>query len=96
MSDDESCHGRPFNSRASLYQDPGPTTGPISVGGTMRLALREVFEHLGIVGLRPSVVAVEGGAGIQMPGLGSARRGPGIGKRDFPFYRLWRLRPRIA
>jgi hypothetical protein len=75
-----------FNSRASLYQDPGATAGPLSVGGTMRLVLREVLDRLGIVGTRPSIIPVGGGPGIQMPGLGSASEGAlALTSAVFPF-----------
>jgi len=75
-----------FNSRASLYQDPGATVGPVSVGGTMRLALREVLDNFGIVGTRPSTIPIGGGAGIQMPGLGSASEGVlALSSAVFPF-----------
>ena len=83
--------GRPvqlhaFNSRASLFQDPGATAGPVSVGGTLRVHFEEVHDHLGFVGTRPSIIPIEGGAGIQMPGLGSATKGVfALASSVFPF-----------
>lgn len=64
-----------FNSKASLYQDAGATLGPLSVGGTMRLTIKEIFDSAGLIVTRPSTIPIEGGAGIQMPGLGSASEG---------------------
>ncbi|MFT3927828.1 MAG: hypothetical protein QM778_35195 [Myxococcales bacterium] len=64
-----------FNSKASLYQDPGATIGSWSYGGTMRLSLKELTDHDGFVGTRPGIIPIEGGPGIQMPGLGSSSEG---------------------
>ena len=64
-----------FNSRAALYQDAGATLGPYSVGGTMRLAIKDIHDDLGYIGTHPGNIPIEGGAGIQMPGLGSASEG---------------------
>jgi hypothetical protein len=64
-----------FNSRASLYQDPGATFGSHSVGGTMRLAIKEILDSAGLIATRPGIIPIEGGWGIQMPGLGSASEG---------------------
>jgi hypothetical protein len=64
-----------FNSRATLYQDPGATVGPISIGGTLRLYIREIVDASGLVFTRPGIIPIEGGAGIQMPGLGSVTEG---------------------
>jgi hypothetical protein len=64
-----------FNSKASLYQDAGATFGSSSVGGTMRLAITEVFDSAGLIATRPSIIPISGGWGIQMPGLGSASEG---------------------
>jgi hypothetical protein len=75
-----------FNCRASLYQDPGVTVGSWSAGGTMRLAMRDVVDYLGIVGIRPSIIPISGGAGVQMPGLGSASEGVlALASAVFPF-----------
>ena len=64
-----------FNARASLYQDPGATFGKISVGGTLRLHFEDILDYSGYVGTRPGIIPIEGGPGIQMPGLGSATSG---------------------
>lgn len=64
-----------FNSKASLYQDAGATFGSTSVGGTMRLAITEIFDSAGLIATRPSIIPMSGGWGIQMPGLGSASEG---------------------
>jgi hypothetical protein len=64
-----------FNSRASLYQDPGATIGPYSVGGTLRLAIKEITDSAGLIATRPGIIPIEGGADVQMPGLGSASEG---------------------
>jgi hypothetical protein len=64
-----------FNSKASLFQDPGATLGSFSVGGTMRLAIEEIVDAAGLISTRPGLIPIEGGAGIQMPGLGSVTTG---------------------
>lgn len=64
-----------FNSPAQLFQDAGLTAGSISLGGTLRLSIDEVKDNVGIIGVRPSIIPIEGGSGIQMPGLGSASKG---------------------
>ncbi len=64
-----------LNSKASLYQDPGATLGPASVGGTMRLSIKEIHDHLGWIGTAPGIIPIEGGPGIQMPGIGSSSEG---------------------
>lgn len=64
-----------FNSKASLYQDPGATIGPKSVGGTLRLSIKDIHDRSGFISTIPSMIPIEGGAGIQMPGLGSASEG---------------------
>ncbi len=64
-----------FNSTASLYQDAGATLGSLSVGGTMRLTIKEIFDSAGLISTRPGTIPIEGGSGIQMPGLGSASEG---------------------
>ncbi|MGE4545692.1 MAG: hypothetical protein AB7D06_16490 [Pedobacter sp.] len=64
-----------FNSKASLYQDPGMTVGPFSAGGTLRLRIYEIHDSTGLVFTSPSILPIEGGWGIQMPGLGSASEG---------------------
>lgn len=82
--------GRPaelhmFNSKADLAQDPGATIGTIG-WGKMRLTLNSVWSHDGPVTVIPSTLVIEGGAGIQMPGLGSITRGV-LAKvtHDWPF-----------
>jgi hypothetical protein len=64
-----------FNSRATLFQDPGATLGPWSVGGTFRLSIDAIIDEYGLVSTRPGIIPMEGGWGIQMPGLGSASEG---------------------
>jgi hypothetical protein len=64
-----------FNSRASLFQDPGATLGSLSLGGTLRLSIKEIFDHSGLIFTHPSLIPIEGGSGIQMPGIGSATEG---------------------
>jgi hypothetical protein len=64
-----------FNSRASLFQDPGATVGPYSVGGTLRLAIKEIQDSAGLISTVPSIIPIGGGSGIQMPGLGSVSEG---------------------
>lgn len=75
-----------FNSKASLYQDPGATIGPFSVGGTLRLTIKEIIDSSGLIATRPGTIAIEGGSGIQMPGLGSASEGVlALASDIFPF-----------
>lgn len=64
-----------FNSKASLYQDPGATVGPFSAGGTLRLTLHEIHDASGLIFTDPRIIPIEGGWGVQMPGLGSASEG---------------------
>jgi hypothetical protein len=64
-----------FNAQASLYQDPGATIGNSSMGGTLRLHLKSMSDYRGFVATRPGTIAIEGGAGFQMPSLGSATEG---------------------
>lgn len=64
-----------FDSKAQLFQDPGATFGPASVGGTLRLSIDEIFDGSHFIFTRPGIVPIEGGLGIQMPGLGSASKG---------------------
>ena len=64
-----------FNTRAQLYQDAGATLGSYSVGGTMRLALLNFSDSQGFVATKPGMIPIEGGSGIQMPGLGSVTEG---------------------
>jgi len=66
---------RMFNSTASLYQDAGATFGSYSVGGTMRLTIKEIVDFYGLIGTHPSTIPMSGGWGVQMPGLGSASEG---------------------
>lgn len=75
-----------FNSKASLFQDPGATIGPASVGGTMRLTIEEIHDFSGLISTRPSIIPIAGGSGIQMPGLGSVSKGVLAKVSDvFPF-----------
>lgn len=60
-----------FNSKASLYQDPGATGGSASVGGTLRLMIEEMHDFDGFIFTVPRLIPIEGGSGIQSPGLGS-------------------------
>lgn len=64
-----------FNSKASLFQDPGATAGDYSKGGTMYLALDEVADSAGMIFMHPKLIPISGGWGIQMPGLGSVTKG---------------------
>lgn len=64
-----------FNSKASMYQDPGATIGPWSVGGTIRLSIEEIVDGDGMIFTVPGLIPIEGGSGIQMPGLGSVTTG---------------------
>jgi hypothetical protein len=48
--------------------------------------MRDVVDYLGIVGIRPSIIPISGGAGVQMPGLGSASEGVlALASAVFPF-----------
>jgi hypothetical protein len=64
-----------FNSKASLYQDPGATLGNLSVGGTLRLTIKDIQDASGLISTIPGTIPIEGGSGFQMPGLGSAGEG---------------------
>jgi len=64
-----------FNSKATLSQDGGATIGPASVGGTMRLSITEIMDSAGLIFTRPGMIPIEGGWGIQMPGIGSQTEG---------------------
>ena len=64
-----------FNSRASLFQDPGATFGSKDVGGTFRLTIEEVQDFSGLIHTIPTTIPISGGWGIQMPGLGSVSTG---------------------
>ena len=64
-----------FNSRASLFQDPGLTFGSFSVGGTLRLTMNNIQDSAGLISTIPITIPIEGGSGIQMPGLGSVSEG---------------------
>jgi hypothetical protein len=64
-----------FNSKASLFQDPGATVGPYSAGGTLRLSIKEITDPAGLITTSPGIIPIEGGSGIQMPGLGSVSEG---------------------
>jgi hypothetical protein len=75
-----------FNSKAQLFQDAGATLGGWSVGGTMRLSIDEIVDHQGMIFTKPGIIPIEGGAGIQMPGLGSATKGVlALASGIFPF-----------
>ncbi len=41
----------------------------------MRLAIEEIVDAAGLISTRPGLIPIEGGAGIQMPGLGSVTTG---------------------
>jgi hypothetical protein len=75
-----------FNSPAQLFQDPGATLGGASAGGTMRLSINKIVDHTGMIFTRPGIIPIEGGAGIQMPGVGSVSEGV-LAKvsAEFPF-----------
>ncbi|HEV3020859.1 MAG TPA: hypothetical protein VGX76_00270 [Pirellulales bacterium] len=64
-----------FNSKASLYQDPGATIGSYSIMGTLRLNMSEITDFYGLMSTIPSTLPIEGGSGVQMPGLGSSSEG---------------------
>jgi len=64
-----------FNSTASLFQDPGATFGPYSVGGALRLSIKEIYDSSSFIFTKPDIIPIEGGPGIQMPGLGSVSEG---------------------
>lgn len=64
-----------FNTRAQLYQDAGATLGSASIGGTMRLAMLNFSDSQGFVATKPGMIPIEGGSGMQMPGLGSVTEG---------------------
>lgn len=65
-----------FNSKATLFQDPGANLGPLSFGGTLRLSIDEIQDAAGnFVSTRPSTIPIEGGSGLSMPGLGSSSSG---------------------
>lgn len=75
-----------FNSRASLYQDAGATLGSSSLGGTMRLDIKEIKGINGFVFTKPGLIPIEGGAGVQMPGAGSVTEGVlALASAVFPF-----------
>jgi len=75
-----------FNSQASLYQDPGATIGPLSVGGTLRLTIKEIFDSSGVIFTHPPTIPISGGSGVQMPGLWSASEGVlALASDIFPF-----------
>ncbi|MBB3219616.1 hypothetical protein [Pseudoduganella umbonata] len=76
-----------FNSKASLFQDPGATAGPLSAAGTFRLSIEEIIDAQGLLAsTRPGIIPVEGGTGLQMPGLGSVTTGVlALHSAIFPF-----------
>jgi hypothetical protein len=76
-----------FNSKASLFQDPGATIGPHSAGGTFRLAIEEIIDSQGLLAsTKPGIIAIESGSGLQMPGLGSVTTGVlALSSAVFPF-----------
>lgn len=76
-----------FNSKATLTQDPGITIGPLSVGGTFRLSIDEILDAGGsLAATRPSPIPIEGGSGIQMPGIISVTEGVfALASDVFPF-----------
>ncbi len=74
-----------FNSVASLEQLPGATVGPLSVGGTLLLTIPEIRDFQGFIETNPITIPVEGGSGIQMPGLGSKSKGVLTLLNIFPF-----------
>jgi hypothetical protein len=75
-----------FNSPASLFQDSGATFGRLSVLGTLRLSINRIAGPNGGIFTNPGIIPIEGGKGLQMPGLGSATEGV-LAKvsDDFPF-----------
>jgi len=64
-----------FNSKASLYQDPGTLFGPFSKGGTLRLILTEIHDASGLIFTDPRIIPIKGSGGMQAPVLGSATQG---------------------
>ena len=76
-----------FNSKASLFQDPGATIGNKSIFGTLRLSIDEIRGSDGnFIFTKPNIVPIEGGAGVQMPGLGSVTTGVlALHSAVFPF-----------
>jgi hypothetical protein len=64
-----------FNSKAQLYQDAGATFGNWSFEGTMRLGIDEIYDGKNFIFTKPNLIPISGGAGIQMPGLGSVSKG---------------------
>lgn len=70
-----------FNAAANLLQMPGATLGSLSVWGTLKLTFGEIknaypqYASDIYVMIIPMTISIEGGSGIQMPGLGSSTWG---------------------
>jgi hypothetical protein len=64
-----------FNTRASLYVDPGAAIGPYPIGGTLRLTLKEVHDAAGLIFTRPRIIPVSATTLVTSPSLGSAGDG---------------------
>ena len=75
-----------FNSTADLTQEPGATFLDKSAGGTMGLFIKEITDGTSTIRTMPYPIPVEGGPGIQMPGVGSVTKGV-LAKisPDYPF-----------
>ena len=70
-----------FNAPANLVQMPGATLGSFSVWGTLKLTFGDInntnpeYASDIYVMIIPMTISIEGGSGIQMPGLGSSTWG---------------------
>jgi hypothetical protein len=64
-----------FNSKAELIQQPGVTVGGVSLGGKFGLKLMSIWDGTRIITTTPDPLMIEGGKGLQMPGLGSRTKG---------------------
>jgi hypothetical protein len=64
-----------FSGSAELFQDPGVAAGPVSIGGTYNLSIES--RNLTEVGatVRPGIIPISGGFGIESPSPGSASKG---------------------
>ena len=71
---DRSVNLSQFACRAALLQDPGVSLG-LGLGGTLRLALKDMRDSAGPIGTKPRIIPIESGPGISSPSLGSASDG---------------------
>ena len=66
-----------FNSEAWLTQNWGAQVGPYSIGGTMKLSIREIADSDGRIFTHPGAIPIEG-ATIQAPNLSTGSPGQGF------------------